>query len=84
MNNASAVESLFFTALEKENVAEQAAFLEWACGGDEELRRQVQKMLRVYPKVGDFLNKLVGEQLAAALKPSDATKEFSSPSFHCW
>ncbi len=74
MNGASTVESLFFAALEKENAAEQAAFLEWAFGGNAELRRQVQKMLKAHPKVGDFLNKPVGEQLAAALKPSDATQ----------
>ena len=76
MNNASAAESLFFGALEKGNAAEQSAYLDSACGDDAELRRQVEKMLNAYPQVGDFLNKPVGEQLAAALEPSGATEEF--------
>jgi hypothetical protein len=77
MNTAAVAESLFFGALEKETAVERAAYLDSACEGDAALRRQVEKMLKVYPKVGDFLNKPVGELLAATLKPADATHELN-------
>ena len=78
MSNASSVETLFFAALEKGTAAERAAYLDSACGGDAELRRQVEKLLKAHPRVGDFLKKPVGEQLAAAPKQSDATQEFDA------
>ena len=59
MSNASAVESLLFAALEKPSAAERAAFLDSACGGDTELRRQVEKLLKAEARVGDFLQKPV-------------------------
>ena len=59
MSNASAVEALFFAALEQETAAARAAYLDSACVGDAELRRQVEKMLNAHPRVGDFLNKPV-------------------------
>ena len=66
MSKASNVESLFFAALEKGSDAERAAFLDTACGGDTELRRQVEKLLQAEARVGDFLQKPVFERLAAA------------------
>jgi hypothetical protein len=75
MSNAAQVEALFFAALEKGTVAERAAYLDSACGGDAELRRQVEKLLQAHPRVGDFLSKPVVEQLAAAREPADATQE---------
>ena len=77
MSDASAVEALFFAALEKGTAAERAAYLDAACRGDAELRRQVQKLLRAHPKVGDFLSKPAAERLAAA-EPPDATQEFDA------
>ena len=73
MNDAATVESVFFAALAKGTAAEVAAFLDSACAGDVELRRQVEKLLLAHPRVGDFLNKPVGEQLAAVPAESDAT-----------
>src|SRR5262249_18861422 len=64
MSKASTVESLFFAALEKGSDAERAACLDTACGGDTELRRQVEKLLQAEARVGDFLQKPVVEQLA--------------------
>jgi tetratricopeptide (TPR) repeat protein len=58
------VEELLFAALEKPTEVERAAFLDSACGGDAELRRQVERMLRAQAKVGSFLEKPVVEQLA--------------------
>jgi hypothetical protein len=76
MSNAASVAALFCEALEKGNAAERAAYLDSACGGDAELRRQVEKLLHAHPRVGDFLSKPVVEQLAAAPEPSDATQQF--------
>jgi hypothetical protein len=78
MGNASAVEALPLAALEKGTVAERAAYLDSACGGDAELRRQVDKLLNAHPRVGDFLSKPGVEQLAAAPEPSEATREFGT------
>ena len=74
MSHASAVDALLFAALEKPTAAERTAFLDSACAGDAELRRQVEKLLKAHANVGDFLDKPVGEQLAAAPKLSDATQ----------
>src|SRR5262245_24951838 len=79
MSNAARVEALFFTALEKPAGAERAAYLDSACGGDAELRSQVEKLLDAHPNVGDFLKMPVAEQLAAPPEPRDATEVFDSP-----
>src|SRR5262245_61411885 len=76
MSDAYAVEALFFAALEKRTAAERAAYLDSACGGDADLRRQVEKLLWAYPRLGDFLSKPLAEQWAAAAELSDATQEF--------
>src|ERR1700722_18550856 len=36
---------------------ERPAYLDRACAGDSELRRQVESLLKVYDRVGDFLEK---------------------------
>ena len=64
MNNAAAVEDMLFAALEKGSETERDAFLDSACAGDSELRRQVERLLKAHHNVGDFLQKPVGEQLA--------------------
>jgi hypothetical protein len=71
IGNSSQLEALFFAALDSYTVTERAAFLESACGGDAELRRQVEKMLDAHPKVGDFLKRPVAEQLFGAPQESD-------------
>jgi serine/threonine protein kinase/tetratricopeptide (TPR) repeat protein len=55
MNNLSVVESVFFAALEKGSPQERAAYLEEACGKDQELRQHVERLLLAHPKVGSFL-----------------------------
>jgi serine/threonine protein kinase/WD40 repeat protein len=56
MSNLSAVELLFFTALEKPSAEDRAAYLDEACGRDPELRRCVERLLAAYPKAGSFLH----------------------------
>ena len=55
MNNLSAVESIFFAALDKGSPEERASYLDQACGADLELRGCVERMLKAQPKVGSFL-----------------------------
>src|SRR5215471_12223163 len=55
MSNLSVVESVFFAALEKGSPQERAAYLDAACGQDQELRQHVERLLLAHPKVGSFL-----------------------------
>jgi serine/threonine protein kinase len=48
-------ETIFLAALAKASPAEQAAYLDAACGADAELRRRVERLLKAHPQVGDFL-----------------------------
>ena len=65
---------LFVGALEKPP-AERAAFLDAACGGDQELRRRVEDLLREHQEVGSFLETPALSDTAllsrAALGPGD-------------
>jgi serine/threonine protein kinase/tetratricopeptide (TPR) repeat protein len=72
MSQASDVEALLFAALEKPTAAERAAFLDSACAGDAELRRQVERLLQAHAEAGAFLQKPVVEQLAAVEPPPAA------------
>src|SRR5262245_15182401 len=47
--------SIFLEALKKPSPGERAAFLEQACGGNDELRRSVELLLRAHDKAGGFL-----------------------------
>src|SRR3954454_8387520 len=78
MSHANAVEALLFAVLEKATAAERTAFLDSACAGDAELRRQVERLLQAHANVGNFLRKPVVEQLAAAPAPADATQEIAA------
>ena len=42
-------------ALEKDPAEERAAYLEAACGADKSLRKEVESLLRLEPKIGGFL-----------------------------
>jgi serine/threonine protein kinase len=55
MNNLSAVESIFLTALARRIPEERAAYLDEACRGDRELRACVERLLQAQPNVGNFL-----------------------------
>jgi eukaryotic-like serine/threonine-protein kinase len=55
MADPSRVEGIFFAALEKPSRAEREAFLAHAYGGDEELRRQVERLLAGHDQASGFL-----------------------------
>ena len=48
------IERLYYAALERD-AAERAAFLNDACGGDEELRREVESLLAYHGTANDFM-----------------------------
>jgi serine/threonine protein kinase len=55
MNNLSAVESIFFAALDKGSPEERAAYLDVACSRDPAMRASVERMLGAHPRIGSFL-----------------------------
>src|SRR5689334_21551106 len=78
MSNAAAVESVFFAALERETAAERSAYLYSACGDDSELRRQVERLLKAHPRVGNFLKTPLVAKLALASEEPGATRVSSA------
>ena len=55
MNNDGGREVRVFTEAIKVSRRQRAALLDQACGGDEELRRKVELLLRAHDRVGNFL-----------------------------
>lgn len=55
MSDLTQVEAIYLAAIERSDPADQAAYLESACGGDGELRRKVDELLAAHPHVGRFL-----------------------------
>ncbi len=49
-------ESIFAQALEIESAAERAAFLDWTCGDNQNLRAEVEALLRASQRSGDLLD----------------------------
>src|SRR5688572_8533665 len=49
------IDQIFWDALQIESVPEREAFLQRACGDDEELRRTVQKLINAQPRAERFL-----------------------------
>jgi serine/threonine protein kinase/WD40 repeat protein len=49
------VDSIFLAAVAKPTAEEQSAYLDGACGSDQELRERVQRLLAAHPKVNSFL-----------------------------
>jgi hypothetical protein len=48
-------QSLFIEALDKEDAAERAAFLDHACAGDPALRDRIERLLQRHQQPGSFL-----------------------------
>ncbi len=55
MKDDSDREIAVFTEALKLSPQEREAFLERTCGGDEELRRKVEALLRAHCRLGNFL-----------------------------
>jgi hypothetical protein len=55
MNDEADRELAVFTEAVKVPVHDRAACLDHACGGNQDLRRQVEALLRAHDRIGDFL-----------------------------
>ena len=64
-NEESKIELIFFQAIEIGSPEEREAFLDEACGGDDKIRRRVQRLLRASPKVGSFMEAGIREMTAS-------------------
>src|SRR5262245_54092437 len=61
---------IFIAALQQQDPAQRQAFLDQACAGQPELRRQVDNLLRLHQGAGSFL-----ENAAAGPPPTGAFQE---------
>ncbi|MCI0458214.1 MAG: hypothetical protein L0Z62_14715 [Gemmataceae bacterium] len=66
-------ESIFLQALEIPTAAERAAYLDRACGIDQQLRAAVEALLRANDRSGDLLD--LPDQPVAPLEEQPATEE---------
>ena len=55
MNDSPQLLSVFSEALERQSVAERAAYLDRACGDDADLRARVEDLLRAHERAPNFL-----------------------------
>ena len=55
MNDDASRELAVFTEAIKVLLQDRASFLDNACGGDENLRRKVEALLRAHDRIGNFL-----------------------------
>jgi serine/threonine protein kinase len=60
---------IFTAALQITDPEERSAYLGQACGGDAELRRRVEVLLRTHESAGDFLARPAVEQMAGDPSP---------------
>jgi serine/threonine protein kinase len=58
--------SIFLNALDREDPAARAAYLDEACAGRPELRQRIERLLRVQESMGTFLEVSAPEQYARA------------------
>jgi serine/threonine protein kinase len=68
------LEAVFFAALERPAGPERRAYLEQACGEDQQLREKVGRMLAAHPRAGGFLDHPVemAAEIAAAAWAAEA------------
>jgi hypothetical protein len=64
--------TVFLAALERDDPAQRAAYLDATCAGDPGLRRRVEALLQAHTaaRASQFLNEPAVEQLAAATPPA--------------
>jgi len=61
MNDDTDREMAIFTGATKLPIYERAPFLDVACGGDENLRRKVEALLKAHDRIGNFLEEPPGQ-----------------------
>src|SRR5262245_40860733 len=73
-NEPAGVRAVFDEALERDTPEERAAYLEEACAGRPEVRREVEALLRALDCAGDFLARPAVE--AMGTQSADETQAF--------
>ncbi len=73
-NNTPDLDSIFMAALEIESLADRAAFLDQACGDNQTIRKEVDRMLSSHGELGSFLEQPAMEFAAANGPAVDATQ----------
>jgi WD40 repeat protein/serine/threonine protein kinase len=63
------IDQVFWSALQLPSDDERKAYLDRVCGGDRELRRLVEKLLRAQPKAADFLEQPLAKPQATVDEP---------------
>src|SRR5262245_24544791 len=63
-------QSLFIEALERQDPAERAAFLDRACAADPALRQRIERRLQQHQKPGSFLEPPAPPQAATVEEPA--------------
>src|SRR6266851_4210263 len=61
---------IFIAALNKQNAAERALFLDGACGSNADLRERVEGLLHEQDQLGSFLESPAGPPVATVDEPS--------------
>src|SRR5437016_4088793 len=69
---------IFIAALEIEDPAERAVYIDRTCAGDADLLRRVGGLLDAHGRAGKFLDRPAAEQLAAKGNPSEAATQLGS------
>src|SRR5262245_42913728 len=63
------IDQIFWDALHLSSEEERRAYLDRACGPDQELRRLVERLLRAQPRAAQFLARSVAESQATVDEP---------------
>src|SRR5215471_1152418 len=63
---------IFIAALQREDPAQRRAYLDEACAGRPDLRRQVEHLLRLHQGAGSFLESPAAEVAATGVFPGPA------------
>lgn len=71
-------QDIFLAALEISDVNERAQFLDKACGNDSALRTQIESLLRVHGRQGEFLETPALQQLAGQATAGQKTPQSKS------
>jgi hypothetical protein len=58
--------TIFLNALERDDPAARAAYLDRSCAGQPALRQRVEELLRAHQEAGAFLSESAMEQVQAA------------------
>src|SRR4051812_39200915 len=69
---------IFIAALQTESPSQRQAYLDEACAGQPEVRRQVEHLLRLHEDAGSFLERPAAESPTSGPVP-DVDAEGSSP-----